>query len=176
MPTNIEYDLVKKYFDYNPYSGILTHKERSPDMFCSGKYSKQRKCRTWNIQYAGKPAGSNSGSGYLCTRINNIPYKVHRIAMAFILKSDFCGIVDHLNGNRSDNRASNLAVSSHVKNARNKARHRSKEAGIVWYKRYGKWRSQIWLNGKNKFLGYFDDKSDAVEARRVAEKKYWGDR
>jgi len=96
--------------------------------------------------------------------------------MAFLLEDDFSGYVDHINGDKSDNRALNLRPTNHAENARNRWYHRSNQAGVVWYKPSRKWRSQIWAEGKNKCLGYFSCVDDAIKARVAAEATYWGDR
>ena len=44
--------------------------------------------------------------------------------------------------------------------------------GVHWYKRYKKWRAFIRNKGKQVHLGYFDNVSDAVNARVEAEKKH----
>lgn len=45
-------------------------------------------------------------------------------------------------------------------------------AGIYWHKRETKWMAGIKLDGKFKFLGYFDNFFDAACARKCAEKIY----
>lgn len=44
--------------------------------------------------------------------------------------------------------------------------------GVTWYKRYHKWHASIAFNKHRVSLGYFTDKSDAIEARKQAEQKY----
>lgn len=41
-----------------------------------------------------------------------------------------------------------------------------------WYASRNRWRVQIGINGKMKFVGYFDVFSDAVEARQAAEREH----
>ena len=43
--------------------------------------------------------------------------------------------------------------------------------GVFRNKRRQKWQAQIKFQGKNRFLGYFDDLADAAEARREAEQE-----
>ncbi|BDR66982.1 AP2 domain-containing protein [Clostridium tetani] len=45
--------------------------------------------------------------------------------------------------------------------------------GIYWNKEKKKWEVRIELQGKRKFLGYFDSKEDAIKARKEAEEKYF---
>lgn len=173
MPKKIPYDLINLFFKYDPNTGVVSWKERQPLWFEDGKYDSLRKANIWNARCAGKSAGCNNGAGYLSTRLMGVNYKVHRLAMCLILKDDFDGIVDHINGSRSDNRACNLRVSTASRNSQNTHAHREGSAGVVWYKPLNKWRAQIWANGKNINLGYFDSKDDARLARLDGEVKYW---
>lgn len=45
--------------------------------------------------------------------------------------------------------------------------------GVYWNKERNKWKSIIQLNNKQKFLGYFDTKKEAIKARKDAEKNYF---
>ena len=45
--------------------------------------------------------------------------------------------------------------------------------GVAWYKRLNKWQAHLTLNGSQKFLGFFSDINDAIEARRLGELKYF---
>lgn len=45
--------------------------------------------------------------------------------------------------------------------------------GVNWDKRSMKWRAQIMLKGKNHHLGLFNNKQDAINARKEAEEKYF---
>jgi len=86
--------------------------------------------------------------------------------------------VDHINGNRMDNRLSNLRVCTHRENSRNlclKKNNTSGYPGIVKDKRTGCWMARIKLNYKDKSLGYFKDKEEAIKCRKEAEDKYFGE-
>jgi hypothetical protein len=76
-------------------------------------------------------------------------------------------MLDHINQNKSDNRISNLRISNHTKNAYN-----SSAKGYTWDKQKNKWRSQITINSKLLFLGFFDNEKDAKNAYIETKKKY----
>ena len=86
--------------------------------------------------------------------------------------------VDHINGKPWDNRKCNLRVVTRSQNGMNTGTRISNTSGykgVVWYKSRSKWMAQITFNNKRYFLGYFDDINDAINARKEAELKYFGE-
>ena len=78
--------------------------------------------------------------------------------------------VDHINGNGLDNRKENLRICTNAQNARNRRmskRNTSGYRGVTWHKQTKKWVAQIHVNYKNHYLGLFENKEDAAEARRL---------
>jgi hypothetical protein len=45
--------------------------------------------------------------------------------------------------------------------------------GVSWAKREQKWRARIKVDGKEKHLGYFNNKDEAIRAKKYAEEKYF---
>ena len=73
---------------------------------------------------------------------------------------------------------SNLRIATTAQNCQNSermARNISGCKGVGWYKRYGKWRARIMVNGKSQLLGYFDTKEEAYAAYCTAAKLYHGE-
>lgn len=85
--------------------------------------------------------------------------------------------VDHINGDKLDNRRSNLRLCTRRQNSRNKrvARSKSGHLGVYWSNQNKKWNAQIGPNGKSISLGFFDDMQDAIKARKTAELKHFGE-
>lgn len=79
-------------------------------------------------------------------------------------------IVDHINRNKADNRKSNLRICTYMQNSWN----RSRNIGATKV-RSGKWVATIRVNGNRLHLGTFDTESEAVQAKKVALKKYYGE-
>ena len=99
------------------------------------------------------------------------------ISMHKIIMGDGDGkVIDHISGDGLDNRRSNLRFVTHTENLRNSPRRRNNTSGFkgVHYFR-GKYQSQIWVNGKNKFLGRFDTAEAAHAAYCEASAKYHGE-
>ena len=86
--------------------------------------------------------------------------------------------IDHINRNPFDNRKSNLRVVTHQENMMNLSlmpSNKSGVSGVRYKKQENKWCSTLTYNGNRIFLGYFIDKEEAIKARLIAEKKYYGD-
>jgi|DEB0MinimDraft_6_1074348.scaffolds.fasta_scaffold163391_1 hypothetical protein len=83
-------------------------------------------------------------------------------------KSRTDNMIDHVDGNPSNNRIENLRLVTHQQNHFNQTKAR----GYCWYKRYKKWMAHIHLDRKQKNLGYFDTEQEAREAYLKAKKIY----
>ena len=156
-------------------TGRLFWKERPPELFKSGRYTKERSCLIWNTKNAGNEAfTANDGHGYLCGAIFGSLYRAHRIIWKIVHNEDPPQI-DHINGVRSDNRISNLRAVSNAANHKNMKRssaNSSGHTGVLWFARTRRWRSEITVDGRNVHLGYFLNLEDAVAARKEAEVRH----
>lgn len=121
-----------------------------------------------------KAGGVCPTSGYSRIRLGGRLISAHRIAVALAYGSWPDGEVDHINGNRTDNRLVNLRVVTRAINQRNKSKYKNNCTGVVgvhWHKQHRKWCAKIQKNKKNITLGVFHDFDQAVEIRRAAERK-----
>jgi hypothetical protein len=165
--TDIEY--LKECLNYDPLSGNLEWKDRPLSHFRS-----TRGWRTWNSRYSKKTAGFES-EGYIHLRILGKNWRAHRIAWAIYHGTEPKTIIDHRNGDGTDNRLENLRDVSHIQNNRNAKRfvtNTSGRVGVSWHTRYQQWCAYIGFEGKILFLGQFDNKQEAIKAREAAELKY----
>jgi hypothetical protein len=83
---------------------------------------------------------------------------------------------DHIDRDPFNNRRRNLRQCTHQENCWNRGAHKdgsSGVAGVCWAKREKKWRAYITIDNKQKSLGYFTDKDEAIKARLAAEKEYF---
>ena len=85
--------------------------------------------------------------------------------------------VDHINGNKLDNRRKNLRVCTRKQNGRNTSSKTgsSRYKGVALEKRRNKWRADICVSGKNKFLGYFETEEEAANAYDSAAVELFGE-
>ena len=114
--------------------------------------------------------------GYVSAKNDNKQILLHRV----ILQLDDDCEIDHKHGNKSrhDNRKSNLRPCTHSKNMMNVGLRRDNTSGVTgvtWHKHDQKWIARITVNGVRQLLGKYDNFEDAVNARKVAEDKYYGE-
>jgi hypothetical protein len=96
-----------------------------------------------------------------------------------ILLETFCDTeIDHINGDKMDNRRCNLRFATHAQNNQNKGLRRDSTTGykgVCFDKRSGKYIAYINANGKRTYLGYFKDKLSAAYAYDAAALKLHGE-
>lgn len=90
--------------------------------------------------------------------------------------------VDHINGDKLDNRRSNLRLCNNAQNQWNtyKPKGKSRYKGVIWqkkddHKNGGFWVGRIWVYGRAIFLGRFENEVDAALAYNKAALKYHGE-
>ncbi|MEK6878193.1 MAG: HNH endonuclease [Nanoarchaeota archaeon] len=87
-------------------------------------------------------------------------------------------IIDHINGNKLDNRKCNLRFVTYSQNLMNSKlpnNNTSGYKGVTWDKNRNRWRAQIKINKKEINLGRFIKKEEAIKTRKRAEQKYFGE-
>lgn len=86
---------------------------------------------------------------------------------SFLMQTPIGMDTDHINGDKLDNRKSNLRICTKSENMFNRKiqkNNKSGHVGVFFNKKHKKWQSTIKKNGKNIYLGLFYDFGDAVEA------------
>lgn len=106
---------------------------------------------------AGAPAGALCLQGYIQIQIDGCIYKAHRLAW-FYIYGDWPSEIDHINGDRQDNRLCNLREVSRSQNNANAERPVGIAGlrGVTWFARDRKWKAQIKVSGQSVHLGYYD--------------------
>ena len=84
-------------------------------------------------------------------------------------------IVDHIHHNRNDNRKSQLRIVTTQQNSQNHLPYSNRDFPSCIYKYKDKWRAGIGIDNKMLWLGIFDKYEDALQARKDAEDKYFGE-
>ena len=121
---------------------------------------------------------TNKQTGKQCIFVgfNHKMYLIHRLIWAwhgYSLEPN--QEIDHIDGNSLNNCIENLRATTHKQNCENRkgANKNSKSGvkGVSWDKVAKKWYAQIQHNGKVKYLGLYETKEDAIDARIEAEKE-----
>ena len=114
--------------------------------------------------------------GYVVIKINGSAFRAHRLAW-FLSYNDQPHTIDHINGDKQDNRLSNLRNVSASENAKNHGKSRN-NSGLPCGVRempYGKYQSRITCNKKVFYLGIFDSICDAETAYLIKRKELFGE-
>lgn len=163
---------LHKYLSYDPETGELRWKARTPEMFEDGGHTKEHNCAAWNARHAGRQAlTSASSNGYRHGAMCGKTLTAHRVAYAIMTGEWPPEQIDHINGVRDDNRWANLRAVNSAENKRNmqrSSRSSSGVTGVYWDKRRSVWHAHVTLNRRRRFLGYFDTIEDAAAARQRA--------
>ena len=160
-------ELLRELLLYCPDSGILTWKRRDRKHFPT-----DRACSAWNARYPGQPALTGYTKGYLGGHIFSKRYYSHRVAFAMYHGFEPT-LVDHIDGDRSNNRIENLRECNMVENHRNKGIREgfgSGVYGVSYVERSGKWSATITVSKKQIYLGSYSTKDEAAAARFGAER------
>lgn len=114
----------------------------------------------------GKIAGYVNAYGYRVLMLKGKFYLCHRLAWIYEYGSIQSGmVIDHINGDKLDNRIKNLRMVTERENFNNRTKNRNgNKFGCYYDKQYKKWRSSIIDGGKKVNLGRFATEEEAHQA------------
>lgn len=146
---------LQSLFSYDPETGILWRK---------GEQGMQ-------------VAGGSASNGYLRTRAGGEQYAVHRIIWKMVhgVESDD---IDHINGERKDNRIANLRLATRSDNNRNiviSPMNTSGYSGVTYLKREKRWKAYLKVEKTQVCAGLFKEKREAVIAYNHLALRLHGD-
>jgi hypothetical protein len=138
----------------------------------------------WKIRpkYSRKPkgdmeAGTKSGHGYKKITFNKKRYYVHQLM--YLMHYGFIPkLIDHIDGNKSNNNIENLREATKSQNACNSnmnINNSSGYKGVAWHKTAKKWVVQLIVNDKQKYFGCYDDIELADLVAQEGRNKYYGE-
>jgi hypothetical protein len=150
-------DNVRELYVYDPETGIVSWK--SPPSSVK----------------IGARAGSVQSNGYRVLRHKNKPFQEHRVIWLYVHGVWPPQYIDHINGNKTDNRLSNLRLATPKQNCWN-AKTRKRNGGLPGTsKQYNRWNAKISINGERRFLGCFDTEQEAHQAYVLALRELCGE-
>jgi hypothetical protein len=135
---------------------------------------------TWLVSSATKKVGSVAGgvkkTGYRFIQIDGRQYREHRLAWLYVNEAWPKNHIDHIDGNRANNKISNLRDVDDSTNSQNQRASQcsNKSTGILgvcFHKTKKKFHAQIKRHGKRIHLGYFDNAQDAHNAYLAAKRQ-----
>lgn len=161
-PEDLSLEEVREYLDYSPDTGLFRWKKT-----------------TSNRAVIGDIAGCVNRIGYWHIGWKRKWRLAHRLAWWMHYGEWPEMHVDHINGKRIDNRIANLRIATNSQNLMNAKLFKTNKTGfkgVSWSKAKNKWVVMIsHEKGKRKFLGYFENKADAVETSIRARQQYYGE-
>lgn len=135
------------------------------------EYSPKTGVFMWRPQEAGHKRKDN---GYVSITVHGVEVKAHQLAWFMTYGKWPNGLIDHINGDTSDNMIENLRDATHKINAQNQreaqVHNRSKLLGVAWHKRSKKWQAGIRHEGRYRYLGLFESEQEAHGAYLVAKR------
>lgn len=156
---DLSFEQVDALLAYDPETGVLRWKVS----------------RRGTAKAGGVAGCLDSGEGYLRVRVHGKRYQAHRLAWLLSTGSWPSQQLDHINGQKTDNRIANLRECSNAQNMQNQgksSRNSSGVQGVSWDKRDKKWRSYICVNGTQIHIGLFETLEAAATARAEAKQQY----
>jgi len=124
-----------------------------------------------------KPAKDKRGYYHvmLCLNGKIKAYRIHKLVAIVFLNHKPKGryiVVDHIDNNKTNNKVSNLQITTARNNAsKDKKGYTSKYTGVSWHKAGKKWSSQIHHKGKKIHIGLYDSEYKAYLAYQAKLKK-----
>lgn len=140
---------------YNPETGVFSWR-------CASRNTK-----------VGAEAGHIDDEGYRLIGLDGRVYRAHRLAWLVVHGQWPSKVIDHINGNRLDNRAANLRDVSISENHQNQANPKCANPylGVSWQESRKKWRADICVGRVQRTIGRFDTKEAARDAYLEAKRQ-----
>jgi hypothetical protein len=166
---------MRKAIAYDSQTGLFTWLPRGVDMFKSTPTGiAQRVCANWNARNSGRVAGTKDSHGYVQIKLRGRLYLAHRLAWRLV-HGECSEEIDHIDGDRSNNRIGNLRVATRAQNCANRRVRSDSISKIKGVQRRpnGLWQSRLCVNGTKHYLGVFGSRGEAIDAYERAARTHF---
>ena len=127
----------------------------------------------------GDKVGSKRPDGYVRVKVQGKLYLAHRIIWAMHNNSDPVNLeIDHIDGNRRNNKIENLRTAKHGQNQANSPAYKNNKTGfrgVHWHKQHEKYCATVNLNKKRIHVGLFACPKEAAMAYDMKAKEMFGE-
>jgi len=160
--TDVTADFLREVLEYDPETGIFRWRHNS------------KRAARWNTRHAGLPAGcpAKRVHGRIQIRLpNGALYWAYRLAWLYMTGRWPSDEIDHINGDPSDDRFSNLREVTHQENSCNRGKscnNTSGFSGVRYREHHRKWEARISVNRKTVWRAYAASAQEAAALRRAA--------
>lgn len=156
--TPIDAARLREVFHYDPATGVFT-----------------RLVSTSSRTKVGSIAGCVGHYGYVHIGLDGSRYRANRLAYVYMHGSIPDGMwIDHINGDRADNRICNLRAATPSQNGQNQGGSHADSStgvkGVYFHKGAQKYTAMITTNRQTTYLGLFGSVEEAIAARAAAER------
>lgn len=155
----ISKELFEEFFEYDETSKSCLRWKKKPN-------PKASEIKT------GDEAGTLNSSGYYVVKLNQVLYYCHRVVMVLQKSVNITGLfIDHVDGNRSNNKISNLVLTDRYGNARNQKKNTKNKTGVTGVNYSEKYREYVvtWReNGINRKKHFKVDDTNKNEIFKIA--------
>ena len=136
-----------------------------------------RKKSTQKNVFVGSKVGTVNTLGYSVVSIKNKTYLIHRLI--YWMLHGYCPkYVDHIDGNKLNNKIENLRSATNQQNIFNQKIKKGSRSGyknVIWDKRIKKWCVRFTINYKTKYIGLYTNLEKAIEVAKETRAKLHGD-
>ena len=127
-------------------------------------------------RHHGKPVGVLKEDGYIRIRYKGKRYYAQVLAWYLHTGEWPTAIVDHRDTDRANNRWNNLRLATRTENNRNCKKYRNNTSGVKGVSAFqGKWKAELFIGGRSKYLGLYSTLEEAAEVRQLAADLVYGD-
>ncbi len=162
----LDQNAARALLDYDPSTGLFRWKSKPEWAFVS-----ERAYMLGRDKYTGKVAGRNVKGEYSSIFVLGKQIRSHKLAFLWVTGS-IPKCVDHINGEKSDNRWANLREATRAQNSANMSLTKRNKSGIkgLWYSSSSKkWRIAVRHDGVTVSKAFSSKREASIALRKIRE-------